>query len=123
MKFTLVHLSPEAERCTLSQPDHVYSPPPPTERKQKPKEKNLRNVKKKEIHPTAIFEHAANDLATCGPAEHGRIKPRQVAPQPREKHIVDSLIENMWKAHYQKGLLQSLKQNASIKYIIYCFQV
>lgn len=41
----------------------------------------------------------------------------------REKHIVDSLIENMWKAHYQKDVLQSLKQNASIKYIIYCFQV
>lgn len=41
----------------------------------------------------------------------------------QEKHIVDSLIENMWKAHYQKDLLQSLKQNASIKYILYCFQV
>lgn len=40
-----------------------------------------------------------------------------------EKHRVDSLIENMWKARYQKDLLQSLKQNASIKYRIYCFQV
>lgn len=39
----------------------------------------------------------------------------------REKRIVESLIENMWKAQYQKDLLQSLKQNALIKYIIDCF--
>lgn len=38
----------------------------------------------------------------------------------REKRIVESLIENTWKAQYQKDLLQSLKQNASIKYIIDC---
>lgn len=41
----------------------------------------------------------------------------------RSTELSYSLIENMWKAHYQKDLLQSLKQNASIKYIVYWFQV
>lgn len=39
-----------------------------------------------------------------------------------ERSTVDSLIENMWKGHYQKDLLQSLKQNASIKYNILLFK-
>lgn len=95
---------------SLAQPDHAHSP-----------------------QKTTIFERAVKDFTTssapglkCSPTEHRReaLQPNHVRPHhDQEKHIVDSLIENMWKACYQKDSLQSLKQNASIKYIIYCFQV
>lgn len=44
-----------------------------------------------------------------------RPKPHQITPRPREAH---SRIpyRKTWKAHYQKDVLQSLKQNALIKY-------
>lgn len=92
---------PEEDRCTLSQPDHVHSP-------------------KKNLHFWACCEksHGINQLGAQA------LQPNHIrSHHDQEKHIIDSLIENMWKAHYQKDLLQSLKQNASIKYIIYCSQV
>lgn len=58
-------------------------------------------------------------------AAESRHKPNhiRVTPQPREAHSRFPYIEKKWKAHYQKDSLHSLKQNASIKYRIYCFQV
>lgn len=93
---------PEEDRCTLSP---VWS---------------CAFTPKKNLHFWACCEksHGINQLGAQA------LQPNHIrSHHDQEKHIIDSLIENMWKAHYQKDLLQSLKQNASIKYIIYGSQV
>lgn len=75
--------------------------------------------------PVYIHSTLGAGTAMAEHQQHNQVELNEVSGRHRHTttrrstELSYSLIENMWKAHYQKDLLQSLKQNALIKYIIY----